>query len=248
MQLVELPHNTSSPHTLLAADFPIIVVNPITTPLLSLDPFILDHPNAILVIVGIRSPETDSVVKSLFTEGLTVLYIDPSRALTSLQTFKANTSSLESIDAYQYGTLVSGINELSKVLLERTHKLKDVQRFTGISLLCRSLDASRVAIHDADIETDRLYDSVSRLKARVEDTKARVHMETLRASGKDDVRLALEKAKTELTLVLDNLKWWSLLWRVDEVGEIVGSAVDRVWCKELEQQVHSQPLLFVAVD
>lgn len=243
MQIIELPHTTKNPQTLLTADFPIVVVNPVTTPLSSLDTSFLDHPNAILVIVGIRSPETDSVVRSLFADKPTVLYIDPFRALASIQAFKSDPSSLKSIDTYQYGSTVSGINDLSKVLLQRTNNLESLKRITATSLLQRSLNASRVAIHDAKIETNRLCDCISHLKARIEDTKSRVQRDTLGTGEKDDVKYALDKAKAELALVLENLKWWTLLWRVDEVGEVIGSAVDRAWCKELEQRVRSSPPL-----
>lgn len=214
-------------------------MNPVTTPLTSLTSAhrsILSHPNSILVIAGVQTPEIDSFVKSLFVEPK-VLYIDPGNALRSLQAFKADPSSLKSIDTYQYGSIVSGINELTKVIKTRLEAVGDIQRSTAISILERSLDASRAALEGAKLDTDQICDTISHLKTRIEDAKARVEGDVLRTAGKDDVTEALERARREVLLVMDDLKWWKLLWRVDDIGEIVGSAVDRAWCKGLEQRV-----------
>jgi hypothetical protein len=240
--VVELPSSDISRHleTLLAADFPVLVVNPITTPLTSLTSahrLILSHPNSILVITGVQTPEIDSFVKSVFVEP-EVLYINPGHALKSLQVFRVDPSSLKSIDAYQYGSIVSGIHELTKVIKTRFEAVEDIQKSTAISILERALIASRAAIQAAKLDTDRICDTISHLKTRIEDAKARVEGDVLRTAGRDDIMDALEKAKREVQLVLDDLKWWKLLWRVDDVGEIAGSAVDRAWCKGLEHQVN----------
>ena len=68
--LVELPTGTSGPDltTLLTADIPMLVLNPIVTPLAAdlQSPLYrtvrFGHPHAVLVIIGIETPETRAVL------------------------------------------------------------------------------------------------------------------------------------------------------------------------------------------
>jgi hypothetical protein len=229
-----------------------MVINPITMPLESLKssyrPF-LDHPNAILVVTGLRtSPHIDEFVQSLLNISSNVLYIDPSRALYSLQAFKSDPSSLKSIDTYQYGSLTSGIHDLSKIMKARINEMQEkslnresgwIQRYTAVSIIERSLRELRVAIANAKREVDGVTSSISEMRSRIAETRAVVERDIFGSSeGQESVTKALSKGKRDLTPAIDSLKWWKLFWRVDEVGEIVASMTEKTWCKDLEQNVN----------
>jgi hypothetical protein len=36
---------------------------------------------------------------------------------------------------------------------------------------------------------------------------------------------------------MDELSWWRVMWRVDEIGVMVCSALKGAWCKDLERNV-----------
>jgi hypothetical protein len=265
--MVEVPSsaNVENLKMLLAADFPVIVVNPVTMSLSSLlrsHQRIFEHPNAILIISGVRTSQVDRFTQTLLDSQLkltkktpTVLYMDPSRALSSLQTYKADSSSLSSIVTYQNGSLISGVNDLSKAIRSRLDEIKSitgsmssfaVRSYTAMSILQRSLHASRDVLHDAERETEQLRQSISELMFRIQELRAKSSKEILGsfdgldvvgATTKDDVSQALDKAKRDMKIVMDSLKWWNLFWRVDEITDIVCNAVDKAWCKDLEQKV-----------
>jgi len=51
----------------------------------------------------------------------------------------------------------------------------------------------------------------------------------------DEVKKALIKSEEDVRHTLDALRWWKLLWRADDVQEIVNAAIHRQWCKDLER-------------
>jgi hypothetical protein len=55
--------------------------------------------------------------------------------------------------------------------------------------------------------------------------------------GVEVVGKALADAKREIGAVMRRLTWWRLVWQVDEIGSIVGDAVRRMWCRDLERHV-----------
>jgi hypothetical protein len=158
---------------------------------------------------------------------------------------------------------MSGIGNISKAIRERLseiHKISGsgstfaVRSYTASSLLQRSLYVSRVALSDAKRETDQLRQSISELTFKIEELRVKSQGEILGLfdepslvgeNSKDEVSKALDKAKKDLKVVLDGLKWWKLLWRVDEISEIISTAVDKAWCKELERQVRFSMLLLL---
>ena len=147
VEIVELPTTASDANsiTLLTADIPVVVPNPImispTDVLQSpLYRIVLSHPHAILAVIETGTPEARSRVRSLFAshssrsergsrqvEGETepiwtklpkVICINPSQALEYLYTLKEGPTSLQAIGNYQYGKISSRISDFGSAVRE----------------------------------------------------------------------------------------------------------------------------------
>ncbi|KAF9645282.1 hypothetical protein BDM02DRAFT_606319 [Thelephora ganbajun] len=279
VEIVELPTTTSDADliTLLTADIPVVVLNPImTSPTTILQSPLyrtaLDHPHAILTIIGIETPETQAYVQSLFasysprsehgsgrveegnetkwTRIPKVVYVNPLQALESLQTLKQNPTSLQAIGNYQYGKLSSRISDFdSAVHRNLTEAKATLERdasfhvFTTVALLHRSLSFARRSLDAGSHEVDNLTCAISELLGETEKARVCLHPDVLgvwddvpgKEIGTDEVRKALIKSREDIKRALDTLKWWKLLWRVDDVQEIVNMAIQRQWCRDLER-------------
>jgi len=285
VEIIELPTATSDADliTLLTADIPVVVLNPIImTPTAALQSplyrTVFDHPHAILVIVGTETPETRSYVQSLFTphssrsergSGQTeeraetiwtklpnVVYVDPSQALESLYAFKKNPTSLQAIGNYQHGKLSSRISDFDSAVSENLTEAKttlgkdvSVRGFTAAALLHRSLNLARRSLDDSLHEVEDLARSIGELLGEIEKAKICLHPDVLgvwvgvpgKETGMDEVKKAMAKSKEDVKRTLDTLRWWKLLWRVDDVQECVNAAIQQQWCKDLERTVCLPP-------
>ena len=268
MEIVELSTTASDANliTLLTADIPVVVLNPIiTSPSAILQSplyrTVLDHPHAILVIVGIGTPETRSYIQSLlashsprpegtetiWTKFPKVVYVNPSQALESLHTLKQNPTSLQAIGEYQHGKLSSHISDLDSVIRETLTEAKTTlgedagpHAFTAIALLHRSLNLARRSLNDSLHEADDLVCGIGELLGETETAKVCLHPDVLgiwKEPGVDEVEKAMTKSKEDVQRTLDALGWWKLLWRVDDIQELVNAAIHRQWCKDLERTV-----------
>ena len=281
VEIVELPTTTSDAGliTLLTADIPVVVFNPImmnpATVLQSpLYRTVLNHPHAILAIIGIETPETRSYVQSLFasqperdsgqpedgTETVriklpTVIHVNPSQALESLYTLK-NSTSLQAIESYQHGKLTSHVSDFDSAVREHLTDAqaalgKDIppRAFTAVNLLQQSLDLARRTLDDSLREVDDLACGIGRLLGETETAKVCLRPDVLgiwdgvtgKDTGMDEVKKAMIKSKEDVKGTLDTLGWWKLLWRVDDVQEIVNAAIQRQWCRDLERSVCPSP-------
>ena len=287
VELVELPTTTSDADliTLLAADIPVVVLNPITTnPAAALQSplyrTVLNHPHAILAITGIETSETRSYVQSLLASHLswserssgqaedgvktvwtkipTVIYVNPSQALESLCTLKNNPTSVQAIENYQNGKLSSRISDFGSAIREHLTEAeatlgKDAppHAFTAIVLLHRSLNLARRTLDDSSREVDDLARGISELLGETETAKVCLRPDVLgvwdgapeKKTRVDEVKKAMTKSREDVKRTLDTLRWWKLLWRVDDVQEIVNGAIQRQWCKDLERTVCPAPFL-----
>ena len=284
VEIVELPSTTSDTDliTLLTADIPVVVLNPITTTLSAVlqSPLyrtVLDHPHAILVVVGIETPETRSYVQSLASDSSRsergsrqvgevpetirakppkVIYVNPPQALESLHTLKKNPTSPQAIGEYQHGKLASRVSDFGSAIRENLMEAgitpgKDApsRTFTAVALLHRSLNLARGSIDDSSREVDNLARGISELLGETETAKVCLHPDILgvwdgvsgKETGVDEVKKAMSKSKEDVKRTLDALRWWKLLWRVDDVQEIVNAAIQRQWCKDLERTVRVSP-------
>ena len=215
VEVVELPTATSDADliTLLTADIPVLVLNPIVTPPATVlqSPLyrtVFDHPHAVLVIIGIETPETRSYVQSLFASHSTlsergsgkaregvetfqtmrpkVVHVNPSQALESLHTLKENPGSLQAIGVYQHGKLSSRIADFDGAVRENLTDVKATlgngappRAFTAIALLHQSLNLARRSLDDSLHEADNLTCRIGELLGETEKCKVSLHPEVL---------------------------------------------------------------------
>jgi hypothetical protein len=118
---------------------------------------------------------------------------------------------------------------------------------TALIQIYDALNAFSSNIQDVQTSLDDIRGGVSQLTGKIEEAKVRVPNDVLgtpmqprgeeAGQEKDIVGESLRLASKEMKGVLERLSWWKIIWRVDEISGIVGGAVDRVWCKDLEQKV-----------
>jgi len=113
---------------------------------------------------------------------------------------------------------------------------------TAVFQLHDALSAFDLSINTLQKNLDDTREGVSQLTRRIEETKARMPLEIFscqpaQTEGKDIVDASLKLASKEMKHFLARLSWWKTIPRIDETSGIVGDAVERVWCKDLEQKV-----------
>ncbi|GBE81139.1 hypothetical protein SCP_0308650 [Sparassis crispa] len=244
----------STSKALLAADVPIVVCNPTSTPLPSLlsspSSSPLNHPNAILVVTSpIPSVALSRHVQSLRSYGAPTLFIDAARALTALRVISVEPSSPVAVQKYQNefeGSNLSSLTEtIASVIASKSaasNVVAAIHAQTARALIQDSLSACHSTLERAVRGVDEISERVSTLEDRVEEARARVGLEVFGAPGgkngeEDEIQRAVNVAKRDVERVMNDLTWWRLLWRVDDVREIVGGAIDRAWCKDLEMKL-----------
>lgn len=107
-------------------------------------------------------------------------------------------------------------------------------------LTCRSV------LSHAEREGDAVCAGTSSLRGQIEEAKAKVHFEVFGPPGKDgdEITKAVGHARKSVKVTTDALQWYKLFWRVDDIREVVTSAVDRAWCRDLERKVRPLLLLY----
>ncbi|KAG2153708.1 uncharacterized protein EDB93DRAFT_1134238 [Suillus bovinus] len=257
IQLTEIPSlssHPSFPKTLLKGDVLIFLWNPLTNPLptlISNAQHILQRPNTILVLTASSASKhaLDYISKELAAANCSpgkILPVDPIRALEAVSALKSDPSSPTAIQRYQEDFMGSRISLLGDVLA-KMFGLKDsgrtssppsllsairtrsalIQMRSALYISARSVSQTRVAI-------DRVFTSASELQSQVEEVRARTGREVLVESGIDE---ALLRGSKEMKALLESLTWLKMIWRVDEIDSLVGFAMDKHWCRELENQL-----------
>ncbi|KAI0075753.1 hypothetical protein K474DRAFT_1646119 [Panus rudis PR-1116 ss-1] len=235
--------------SLHTADVPIIVCNPVTKPLSKLfaDPTIpLYHPNAILVINS--SPNLTHALEGVVPPSLrklTILVVDPARALFGLQTISSNSTSPVAVQQYQDNFTGSNVSAVTTAIKQRfaaaserhPNPLVYLRLQTALHALQASLSASRTVLTAAEHEVDSVHMSVGELKDAIAELRARIHSEIFGVDQKNEVKLAVSKAKQDVRTTMDRLTWWRLLWKVDDIADTVMFGVNKAWCGELEDKL-----------
>lgn len=242
--------SSASYRTLFSSDVPIIVCNPVSTPLASLRSelsLILNHANAILVVVcsaESSAPYAEYLSKQ-FPQPLSVVFVDPSRALSAIRTLSAEPGSSIAVQRYQDNYAASGISKFTSLLQDKL----SVTSAGGISALYAasareqiraSLCACYNTLKSAERDVDAATVSSITLRDSVVELEARVGAEVLGGDSVSEVKKALARAKVEVKAVMDRLTWWRCVWRIDDIGDTVKTAVDKAWCRELEDRVSHQ--------
>ncbi|KAG1776979.1 hypothetical protein EV702DRAFT_297317 [Suillus placidus] len=258
IQLTEIPSlssHLSLPKTLLKGDVLILLCNPLTTPLptlISTAQHILQRPNTILVLTAASASEhaLDHISKELAAANCTpgkILAMDPIRALEAVSALKSDPSSPAAIQRYQDNFMGSRISLLGDVLAGMLG-VKDsgptsssssslflaIRTRSALIQMQSALYASARSVSQARAAIDRVFIGASELQSQVEEVRARTDREVLVESGIDE---ALLRGSKEMKALLDSLTWLKMIWRVDEIDSLVSSALDRHWCRELENQL-----------
>lgn len=237
---------------LLTSDVPVIVCNPITTPIAKLRSELslaLHHENAVLVVVC--SPESvatfEEAVSKQLPRSLSVVFVDPSRALSAIRTLSAEPGSSVAVQRYQDNYASSGTSKLTAALAQKLSVVSSggVRALYALSAkeqVKASLSACQMTLKAAEREVVAAAVSSIGLRDSVAELEARVEAEVLGVSSVNEVQRALGGAKQEIKVVMDHLTWWRCVWRVDDIGDNVRGAVDKAWCRELEDRVSSKRL------
>lgn len=232
---------------LLSSDVPVIVCNPVTTSIAKLYselPLSLQHENAILVVVC--SPESistfaDAVSKHL-PKSLSVVFADPSRALGAIRILNTEPRSSVAVQRYQDDYAASGISKFTAALTQRLSIVSSggvgaLYALSAKEQVKASLSTCHATLKTADEEVGAVMCSSIDLTCSVAELKERIEAEVLGVSSANEVQRALDRAKVEVKAVLDHLTWWRCIWRVDDIGETVKAAIDKAWCRDLEDRV-----------
>jgi hypothetical protein len=176
------------------------------------------------------------------TLGAKVLFVDPELALQALDALNADPKDPRNIHEYQQRFIDSNLEPIHAAISGILAKSPmNVRTGTASTLIRMALEACRETIMRAEWDVDVVCSRVSELRSKVEVAKARARAEVLGAEGTDEVKNAMTQATKEMKGVMGELTWWRMLWRIDDISEIVGNAVRKIWCRDLEDKVRSLP-------
>ena len=251
------------PSALFKADAPIIVFNPLNTPLSSLKHLVFPSHTLFVIPIAPHLNHSSSTVSQILSElpqlsnshSPRILFIDPSRARSAIQTFRSDPTSAIAVQQYQDNYNGSGIFHLTNAIRSivdsgkaTSSPLAYLLSRTAIIQLHDTLRAFHVTIEGIQKSLDDIRGSVRHLTCKIEEAKVRIPNEIFfgqsastvqagkRAVEKDIIGESLKSASKEMKHVLERLSWWKAIWRIDDISGIVGDAVERVLCKDLEQK------------
>ncbi|KAI0730330.1 hypothetical protein C8Q72DRAFT_776135 [Fomitopsis betulina] len=234
---------------LLTADIPVIVCNPASIPLDTLlsessDTVLpLSHPNSILVLTAASVDEgLIEHIRASSGHDLTVLSVDPARALQGLRALSTAPSSPSAVQQYQDDFSGSNVPKFTQLVAQTIPQsgraVEAAHAETARAVVQDALSACKSELSHARSETILVCDGISSLRARMEEFRVQTPREVLAGrEGGNEVQHAVEKSKKDIQAILDRLKWWKLLWKVDDVGDTVNDAVSQAWCRDLEYKL-----------
>jgi len=251
--------------SLFKADFPVIVINPVTMPIRDLFERRLPR-HTIIALTTATATQTSKnlhpLSASASVRSRAILYIDPTRAVKALANLGANLSSLSAIQRYQDDYIGSGVSSITEVLRGALGEPSNADFRTNSILahLCGALAACRDVLRSEDADLRNALADVDSMSAHIEKIQKCVLSDIFGPSHvghsrwgdvwppimrprpvkekvTEKVAEALIQAQKQMTTEMDNLTWWRMLWRVDEITNLVNVAVERTWCPDLERKV-----------
>ena len=260
IQLVELPAlssilpvaNTVAAKLLLSSDVLVLLCDPLTIPVPTLcakTKHLLNRPNTILVFTSVAPFEhrRSLLSKELAELGCApgrILFLDPTQALDAVTFLQTDPKLPFAIERYQKDSLSSqistlgvAINELFRTRASTESSLSALQTRTVLMQIQSALDASFRSVQCAAERLSRMDVGVANLRSQVADIKATVRPEILGTGENGAVRSVLAQGAKRMQAILESLSFWSMFWRVDEIGPLVSASVRTEWCKELEDNV-----------
>ncbi|KDR75155.1 hypothetical protein GALMADRAFT_69641 [Galerina marginata CBS 339.88] len=239
------------------ADIPILVFNPLTTPLSAILSAQLPR-NTILVLKSTNSQAeldaiiqqqlaTSSILRVPNTRPLDIIAVDPGRAVQAITALQAEPNSLSAIQKYQddfVGSQLSMVTRSLKSKLTVKSPSTSVWRKLALCHIDDALHWSSYHIHQVRNELDKAFIDTGLLNDRLEEALAKAERDVFgRKHGNsdklvlDEASVAIVQAEKEMKPVMDRLTWWKMIWRVDEISSIISSAITQTWCYELEKKL-----------
>lgn len=251
--------------TFFKADFPVIVVNPVTMPIRDLFERRLPR-HTIIALATATATQTSKDLHPLASASASsraILYVDPTRAVTALTNLSANLSSLSAIQRYQDDYIGSSVSSITEVLRSGLGEVSNADFRTNSILahLRGALATCQDALRSEDADLRNALADVDSMTTHIEQVQKCVLRDMFGPSHVGHSRWgnvwppimrprpvkekvtekvvaeALIHAQKQMTTVMDNLTWWRMLWRVDEMSNLVNVAVERTWCPDLERKV-----------
>lgn len=168
------------------------------------------------------------------------MFVDPEMALHATQTLREDPKAPRNVEEYRTKYMDSHVGDVNTAIsniLQNAGSVSRLREQTALGLIRTALEECRYVVKNAEQDLDLVSARVSDLRSEVEQAKAMARGQVLGHQGTDEVHKAMNHAEKEMKEVMDDLTWWTMLGRVDEIGMIVGNAVRRVWCRELEDKV-----------
>ncbi|KAH9046088.1 hypothetical protein EDB84DRAFT_742205 [Lactarius hengduanensis] len=239
---------------LYTAHIPIVLLNPLTTPLAALSPYtkstVLPYPLPPHSLLLITSPSpistSSSVPPPIFELGVSadrVFLVDPARALSSIRALRTNSSDALHVQRYADDALGSGLSALKRQLQSVPTAVQkgDALVSTAIGVLRNGLHSAEAELHEAaDLarvlrsEAERAREDARRAvfgpahePVRLTPSAASTFKTGTASTNK--VRAAMAHADGTVQPVLDNLTWWRVLWAPDDAGWRIRQAVRDAW-------------------
>jgi hypothetical protein len=239
-------HRPDTPPETVDADLSIIVTNPLTSHSPQEHEILLRHAHPFWVMTALPSVPVPASKSN--AQLVPVLYLDPVRARRALDSLQRSFRSAEAVAHFQSEYAASGLSSLTEAIQSVFESLDTTSESPAVILrkqrvLSRLRGALSVAEETMSIAlnvVDRKKKAVSDLDASVKRARVTAQSEILGTRSNDIVEIALAKAKEDMKEVMDALTWWKLLWRADEIGLILAAALERHWCKALEERVSTR--------
>ncbi|KAI9442631.1 hypothetical protein H4582DRAFT_1929692 [Lactarius indigo] len=243
---------------LYTAHIPIVLLNPLTTPLAALSPHttsdtkstVLPYPLPPHALILITSPSpistSSSVPPPIFDLGVSpdrVFLVDPARALSSIRALRTNPSDALHVQRYADDALGSGLSALKRQLQSVPTAVQkgDALVNTTIGVLRNGLHSAEAELHEAADLARALRSDAERAREDAQRAVFGPAHESVRltpsaastlktgTASTNKVRAAMAHADGTVQPVLDNLTWWRILWAPDDAGWRVRQAVRDAW-------------------
>ena len=262
-RLTSLSHILENP-TIYHADVPIIVCNPIATPLSTVLASPLPHNTILVLSSSVSQADLDEIIQQkpsastphrrLPFKIFKTLAVDPKRAVEAVHALQSDSQSVFAIQRFQTDFLSSAIISVTHALHDKlksnnlTSPLLALREKTALYRIQDALCAGLTSIREMRHDLDQASVDASNLRAKIEETQARIQGDIFSSplgdkKDVDQVAEAIRLAEAEMRPVMDRLTWWRMIWRVDEISSIVGRAVSRSWCQALEKEVGTSLLI-----
>ena len=240
------------------ADVPIIVSNPVITPLSTILAAPLPHNTILVLSSNVSQADLGEIIQQQISTSppycrppfkiFKTIPVDPKRAVEAIHTLQSDCQSLTAIQRFQDDFTGSKISTVTHVLHDKLKSNSSMSPLLALRVKAAlyhiqdALYAGLTSVRELRHDLNQASVDASNLRAQIEEVQARVQGDVFggRLGDKmpaDEVAEAIRLAEAEMRPVMDRLTWWRMVWRVDEISNIIGHAVARTWCHALEKKV-----------